>query len=168
MGVSAYQDTVTAMLTALGWHGNHTMPVFGWSSVPASRVTAPRSFTPTTARGWPDLLYVHPVTGVVLACEVKLDLPKAGHHRKQRTTQCRCCPTPEQADWLWRWHQVPCAASVVFRPSDDALQVSRWLSNPETLVSGYGWLAVSHRRAPISRQHIELLTDEAASVPHAS
>jgi hypothetical protein len=166
VGVSAYQDTVTAMLSAFGWHGNHTRPVYGWSSKIAAERTMPDFFTPTTAVGWPDLTYVHPPTGVVLACEVKQDRPKNGHRlgAADRKSQCACCPTPEQADWLWRWHQVPCCAAVIFRPGDDALQVSRWLAEPETLVSGYGWLVHEKRRHPITRHQLDVLPELLAAV----
>jgi hypothetical protein len=153
MGVSAYQDTVVAMLEALGWQGNHTMPMYGWKSkVMAGRVP-PEFLTPTTALGWPDLTYLHPVTGVVLAIEVKQALPKSGH-RTPAPSDCRCCPRPEQVDWLWRWHQVPSAAAVVFRPSDDALQVSGWLSDPSSIPSGYGWLNPDRHRRPLTRQQV--------------
>jgi hypothetical protein len=142
------------MLGALGWHGNHVRPFYGWDSrVAAERGAAPRFVTPTTAVGWPDLTYLHPITGIVLACEVKQDLPKTGH-REPAPKDCGCCPRPQQLEWLWRWHQVPCCAAVVFRPGDDALRVSRWLSNPETLVSGYGWLDPARHRQPLSRQQL--------------
>lgn len=156
MGVSAYQDTVVAMLSALGWHGNHTMPMYGWKSKAMTGRVPPEFLTPTTAKGWPDLTYLHPPTGVVLACEVKQDLPKRGH-RDPPPQDCSCCPRSHQLGWLWRWHQVPCCAAVVFRPGDDAIQVSGWLADPETLISGYGWLAERHRRHPITRQQINLL-----------
>jgi hypothetical protein len=165
VGVSAYQDTVAEMLATFRWEGNHTLPVYGWLSVGAQRGgQAPRSFTPTTAVGWPDLVYVHPATGVVAAIEVKTDPPKGGHRKPVKS--CGCCPRPDQRQWLWWWHQVPCCASVVFRPGDDALMVAGWLSNPEAMVSGYGWLPGDQHRHPLSRQQIAHLQEAGSLAAH--
>ena len=123
MGVSVYQDTLTGALDVFGWHWMHVRPIFD--------ARAKRWVTPTTAKGWPDLTCLHTRSGVVLACEVK-------GQRKN--------PKPHQREWLERWHRVPCAAAVVFGPTDDWHQVVGWLNHPETLVSGFGWLPPEQHR----------------------
>jgi hypothetical protein len=140
VSVSPYQDTLVATLDALGWYGTAIRPVFD--------AKAKRFLTPTTAVGWPDLTYVHPRTGVVLACEVKTNLPKGGHRGPVK--HCGCCPRPEQLEWLRRWHRVASAAAVVFRPADDWLEVAAWLQHPDRLPSGWGWLPPDAHRRPFA------------------
>lgn len=146
MSVTPYQDTLVATLEALGWHGTAVRPVFD--------ARAKRWLTPTTSPGWPDLTYLHR-TGVVLACEVKQDLPPNGHRVAPK--HCGCCPRPDQLAWLNRWHMVASAAAVVFRPSDDWLMVSRWLMDPASLPSGWGWLPPAQHRTPLTLAHLAAL-----------
>jgi hypothetical protein len=130
VSVTPYQDTLVQTLEALGWFGTAIRPVFD--------AKAKRFLTPTTVTGWPDLTYIHPRTGVVLACEVKTNLPKGGHRGPVK--HCGCCPRPDQVVWLNRWHQVLSAAAVVFRPADDWQAIARMLADPGQLWSGWGWL----------------------------
>lgn len=143
-----YQGTLVATLEALGWHGTSVRPVFD--------AKAKRFLTPTTAEGWPDLCYINPRHGVLLACEVKSDLPKSGEHRPGRTSPCGCCPRPNQLDWLYRFHQVPSAAAVVFRPADDWNLIARMLAHPHLLVSGWGWLPEAEWRGPFTKHDVDL------------
>jgi hypothetical protein len=140
---SPYQTTLDLTLAALGWHHMHVRPVFD--------AKAKRWLTPTTTKGWPDLTAIHPRTGVLLFAELKGAL----------TTKVKTWSTadvkPHQLDWLHRLNTNPCAACVVFRPSDDWDTVAGWLTMPDTLMSGYGWLPPEQHRRVWSAQAIARL-----------
>jgi hypothetical protein len=153
-----YQGTLVATLEALGWQGTAVRPIFDGH--------AQRFLTPTTAEGWPDLTYINPRHGVLLACEVKSDLPKSGAHRPNRTSPCGCCPRPNQLEYLHRFHQCLSNAAVVFRPADDWNAVARMLAQPGMLMSGWGWLPEDEWRQPLTRQQAEALLSPSQAARH--
>ena len=130
---------------------HHTLHTFGWRYVYARKIQDKRTgkwtsgIGPKDAKGWPDNLAIHEPTGIVLAGEVKTE------------SGTKLYPRAEQVGWLQTWHQVPSAAAVVFRSSDDWDATWAMLRNPALLRSGWGWLPEVEHRNPITRQQLELL-----------
>jgi hypothetical protein len=77
------------------------------------------------AKGRPDLVAVNPVTGWIIAAEVKGDT-----HR----------PSEHQLKWLRIWHAVPVCLSVVWKPKNGLDVIDEMMREPWNAPSGFGWL----------------------------
>ena len=116
-----FQRTLVSTLEILGYTVNHVRPVM----VQARGVK--RWVTPTTSKGWPDLVAINARTHRLVAIECKADRTAAK-------------VSDEQWNWLGRFHSVPGCVALVLRPADDWNLIVQWLRSPDTAPSGYGWL----------------------------
>lgn len=114
-----WQATVVQLLERLGWSVNHTRAGRGKKGVWT---------TPTTAKGWPDLVALRGAR--LLAIEVKG--PKTP-------------VTPEQLEWLARFAELPCACAWLLRPSVDAQALAEWIAYPEKAPRTFGFEAPAIR-----------------------
>jgi hypothetical protein len=114
---SEFQKLLVETLTVFHWDTMHVYPLrtkHGWR-------------TPTTAKGWPDLVGLRQT--FILAIEVK------GFDSRGKPT-----PFQEgQIEWLARFAAIPTGRAWVLRPTDDLSQIARWLATPATAPGTYGW-----------------------------
>jgi hypothetical protein len=114
-----YTRQVTEMLELFKWSTCHVFPLMDSHGVHR---------TPTTARGWPDVLALR--GPYVIAAELK------GYSSRGDRGRLR----PEQLAWLRRWAQVPTARAWVLDPVDPAFEtLVSWARDPLTAPRIYGW-----------------------------
>lgn len=108
-----WQATLVQLLERLGWSVNHTRPGRGKKGVWT---------TPTTAKGWPDLVALRGPW--LLAIEVK-----------GPTTVV----TPEQIVWLARFAELGCGRAWLLRPDAPIDEVAKWMAHPAQAPASFGF-----------------------------
>lgn len=99
-----WQATLVQLLERLGWSVNHTRPGRGKKGVWT---------TPTTAKGWPDLVCLRGPHLLAIEC-------------KGPATPV----TPEQIEWLSRFSDLSCGCAWLLRPDAPIDEVAHWMAYP--------------------------------------
>jgi hypothetical protein len=122
----AFQDTIVDTLQLFGYAGCHVYPLMDRHGVYR---------TPTTAPGWPDLVYLRQPR--LLAIEVKVDGPSV--------------PKLQRA-WLTLFSLIPCARAWVIRPSrpEHYDTVVEWIRRPAVAPQQFGFTPVEDPFAVIA------------------
>jgi hypothetical protein len=122
-----FQRTIVETLELFGYVGTHLFPL---------RDIHGQMRTPSTASGWPDLVYLRPPR--VLAIEVKGDTGKAD---------------PKQIAWLSLWANIPCARAWLVRPSDPPWNdLLGWIRRPAQAPMLYGFTPIADPAPAIKRR----------------
>ena len=109
-----FQNTIVELLGMFGYEGTHVFPLRDQYGV---------FRTPTTAPGWPDLVYLRPPRQ--LAIEVKLDGVTVPKHQRA---------------WLTMFGGVPCCRAWVIRPSNPRWETFvEWVRHPKEAPQMYGF-----------------------------